>query len=66
MFWNTIIHLIPYLISLLVSTGVGFYAWRRREVVGARTFSVVSLAMAFWTLGYIFELLSPGLQAKIF
>ena len=63
---GTLIHLIPYLISLLISTGVGLYAWRRREVVGARAFAIISLVMAFWTLGYIFELLSTSLQAKVF
>lgn len=66
MFGDTIIQLIPYLISLLTSAGVGLCAWRRQEVVSARAFAGVSLMMAFWTLGYIFELLSPGLQAKTF
>lgn len=64
--WETLFYLLPYLISLGISAGVSYYAWQRRKMVGAAPFAVVSLAMALWTLGYIFELTSPTLAAKIF
>jgi hypothetical protein len=57
---------LPYLISLAISTGVGLYAWRRRAVPGAAPFALVALSQASVTLGYVFELISPGLEAKIF
>jgi PAS domain S-box-containing protein len=59
-------YLIPYLISLALSTGVGLYAWRHRDVNGAASFALYALAQASMTLGYIFELPSASLEAKIF
>jgi PAS domain S-box-containing protein len=64
--WNVLPYLIPYLISLATSTAVGVYAWRRRDVKGAAPYAWVAFSQAFWTLGYTFELLSPGLRGKIF
>jgi PAS domain S-box-containing protein len=64
--WQPVIYLVPYLISVLISAGIGLYAWRRRTVPGATPFALAALAEAQWTLCYVFELLSPGLQAKIF
>ena len=63
---QTLPYLIPYLISVAISTGIGFYAWQRRAVPGAAPFALVALAQASWTLGYVFELASPGLGAKLF
>jgi PAS domain S-box-containing protein len=60
------LYLIPYLISLGITSGVAFLAWRRRGVTGALSFAIATSGQGLWTLGYIFELLSPGLQAKIF
>jgi PAS domain S-box-containing protein len=58
-------YLIPYLASAAISTGVGIYAWRRRAVTGAAPFALWALAQASYTLGYVFELASPNLEAKI-
>jgi PAS domain-containing protein len=66
MSWQTLSFLIPYLISAVISIGIGLYAWRRRDVAGAVAFSMGALSQAAWTLGYVFELASPGLEAKIF
>ncbi|MFC1975932.1 histidine kinase N-terminal 7TM domain-containing protein, partial [Chloroflexota bacterium] len=63
--WQTLPYLIPYLFSVIISTGVGVYAWRRRAVAGAAPFAMVALAQASSTLCYIFELVSPSLEAKI-
>lgn len=64
--WAVLLYLLPYIISLIVSVGVGTYAWRRREVAGARAYAWVTFSQASWILGYILELLSPGLGGKIF
>jgi PAS domain S-box-containing protein len=61
-----IIYLLPYLISFGISFGVGVFAWRRRSVPGAASFAVVSWSMAFWTLGFVFELFSISLEGKNF
>ena len=66
MSWRTLLYLIPYFISLIMSLGVGIYTLRRRSVAGAAPFAFVAMSQAAWTLGFIFELISPGLEAKIF
>ena len=62
----TFAYLIPYLLSLLISLGVGLYALRRRRVEGAGPFSMMVFFEAAYTAGYIFELLSPTLRTKYF
>ncbi len=57
--------LLPYLASLVLTLGCGLWAWHRRATLGARTFTLVLLAEACWTFGYIFELLSPTLDGKL-
>jgi PAS domain S-box-containing protein len=63
---DTLPYLIPYVISMTISTVVGIYSWRRRAVSGARAYAILALGQASWTFGYIFELASPGLKGKIF
>ncbi len=58
--------LIPFLISFLITALVGLTAWRRRHVQGATAFALVAFSQAWWILGYLFELISPTLQAKLF
>jgi PAS domain S-box-containing protein len=64
--WLILLHLIPYLVSFLISAGIGVYAWRHRTGAGVAAYAVVALSQASWTLGYIFELLRPDLEGKIF
>jgi len=66
MSWQTLPYLMPYLISVAISTAAGFYAWQRRAIAGAGPYAWYALAQASWTLGYVFELTSPGLETKIF
>jgi PAS domain S-box-containing protein len=65
MVWQTLAHLTPYLISLVLSVGIGIYAWRRKDVPGATPFALTTCAEAVWTVGYVLELVSPGLHGKI-
>ncbi len=61
-----LLYLTPYLVSLSISIGVGLYAYRHRTVSGAGAYAWVALSQAMWTLGYVLELISTGLEAKIF
>jgi hypothetical protein len=63
---RAVIALIPYFISFAISTGVGFYAWQRRQVSGALPFALLAWSEAFWTFGYVMELIVSGLEAKGF
>ncbi len=66
MVWSAAVYLLPYFLSIAISTGVGILAWKRRAIAGARAYSISTLLQASWTLGYVFELLSLNLAAKIF
>ncbi|HUM70868.1 MAG TPA: histidine kinase N-terminal 7TM domain-containing protein, partial [Chloroflexota bacterium] len=59
-------YLLPYVISLLISLSVALYAWQRRIVPGARPFALFAASQAAWTFGYIFELNSETVAAKVF
>jgi signal transduction histidine kinase len=54
------------LISSVISALVAWYCWQRHEVNGAREYAVVALSQSLWTIGLIFELISPNLEGKIF
>ena len=60
------LYLIPYFLSCAISLGVGLNAWRHREESAAAPFAWIALFQAGTTAGYIFELLSPSLNSKIF
>ncbi len=60
------LYLIPYFLSCAISLGVGLNAWRHREENAAAPFAWIALFQAGTTAGYIFELLSPSLNGKIF
>jgi PAS domain S-box-containing protein len=62
----TLLYLLPFLISTAISLGVGAYCWRRQAETGAMMYALVAFSQASWTFGYIFELLSSGLESKIF
>ena len=62
----TVLYLIPFFASCAISASVGIYAWRHRAVLGAAPYAWVALSQAAWTLGYIFELTSSNIDAKIF
>jgi diguanylate cyclase (GGDEF)-like protein/PAS domain S-box-containing protein len=63
---TALLRLLPYALSTAISAGVAAYCWRRRGRPGVAAFALVAAGEAFWTLGYLFEVASPGLQAKIF
>ena len=64
--YNGALYLSPIIISLMITTGLGLLTYNRRRVAGGRPFAVFLLFEASWIFGYIFELLSPTLEGKIF
>ncbi len=60
------IYLFPYILSAIVSITVGIYCWRKRQVKGAAMYALAVFAQTSWTIGYIFELLAPDIETKIF
>ncbi|HEU4883418.1 MAG TPA: EAL domain-containing protein [Longimicrobium sp.] len=63
---STVLLLLSYALSTAISAAVSAYCWRRRARPGVAAFAVVAAGEAFWTLGFIFEVASPGLRAKVF
>jgi PAS domain S-box-containing protein len=66
MVWSRAVYLLPYFLSITVSTAVAIFAWKRRSIAGAGAYSILALLQASWTLGYVFELLASSLHAKVF
>ena len=63
---TVLLRLLPYALSAAISAGVAAYCWRRRARPGVAAFAVVAASEAAWTLGYLFELASPGVRGKLF
>jgi diguanylate cyclase (GGDEF)-like protein/PAS domain S-box-containing protein len=63
---TALVLLLPYALSTAISAAVAAYCWRHRTRPGVAAFAAVAAAEAFWTLGLIFEVVSPGLRAKLF
>src|SRR5215211_5084037 len=60
-------YVLPFLISVTILISLGIYAFRLREKVEtANLFSLLSLALAIWTVCYAMELLNVSLESKIF
>jgi len=53
-------------ITTAVSTGLAFYSWKRRSVVGTKPFALLMLAVAVWSLSYAFRLGARDLATKLF
>lgn len=63
---DVIIGVFPYVLLLVVSGWLAVVAFNRRAVPGAYGMGAIFLIMAFSMLAFIFELLSPDLNAKVF
>jgi PAS domain S-box-containing protein len=49
-----------------ISAVLSFSAWKRRSVTGAIPFALLTLAVAEWSIGYAFEVMSEALSTKVF
>ncbi len=61
-----ILHLLPYLASLGLSTGILFFAWTRRRAKGVTAYTWYVAGQTLWILGFILELISLDLSGKVF
>ena len=58
-------YVLPFLVSLLITSGLGVYAWRNRHQYAASVFAGLMLALTVWTLCYALELSSITLEGKL-
>lgn len=58
--------LLPYLLSLILTFSVAIFTFRRRSVLGARSFYFVIFIELLQTGAYILELVNMDLPGKIF
>lgn len=56
----------PLLAASILSAGVAIYIWSRRHVAGAVPLALIATIIAFWSLGYAFEIMVRDLPGKIF
>lgn len=59
-------YLIPYIVSLILSVTVLFYAWGGKYANGIKPFRWYLLAQTLWIAGFILELTSRQLEIKIY
>ncbi len=63
------LHYTPFILPLAVSAAfclaMLMVAWRNRAEAVAPWFAATMVALLAWTVGYIFELMATGMQAKI-
>jgi diguanylate cyclase (GGDEF)-like protein/PAS domain S-box-containing protein len=58
--------LAPYFLSALICAWVGYLAWNRRSVPGARLLAGVAWSETIWALGFLFQLAATSLSTKLF
>ena len=64
---NGAIELVVPVVAAVVTGGCAAYVGLQKHLApGARAYCVVMLSQAFWSLGYVGELLAPDLHGKIF
>ena len=61
-----LIDLLPYLLSLAITLSLAVFTFRRRSVLGARSFFILILTELLETVGFILELVAPTLNGKMF
>jgi PAS domain S-box-containing protein len=59
-------YVIPIFFSAALSAGVAIYAFRKRQQLGALTFSLLMTAVAIWSLSYALVILGTDLPTKVF
>lgn len=57
---------LAYAFTVIISTGVGIFAWRRRGLPGARPFALLALSEAAWTSAYLIQNFSIALNTQLF
>jgi len=63
---DEIIYLIPYLASLLITSGVLMYSWRHRHIPGGLAYTWFVGGQTLSIAGFMLELISRDIHIKIF
>ena len=58
--WVVMLYVMITFLSAAITTLLAAYAWRHREAVGAHSFSVLMLLIAFWSFTVAMGVLSPS------
>lgn len=61
-----LLYLLPYIASLLLAIGISLYVWQRRQTQGTAAYLWYATGQALWIFGFIMELVSVNVYAKIF
>jgi PAS domain S-box-containing protein len=64
--WQFTPYMLPLFAALLIVIILSVRSWQRRATPGAGSFTLLMLTLAEWLAGYLLELGSPSLEAKIF
>ena len=63
---NHLRYIVPLLLAAAVIGALTAYSWRHRHAPGARAFSLLSGAIAWWLAAYAGEIAAPSLAGKVF
>ena len=63
---QTLPYLLIYLFALIISLVVLIYTWRNRSGAGVRAFAISVALEISWLIGYVIEINSSTLEAKVF
>ncbi|MFN8433587.1 MAG: histidine kinase N-terminal 7TM domain-containing protein [Anaerolineales bacterium] len=63
---SEIAHIVPYLVSLLISILILGYTWTKRHAQGALGFELYMAGQTLWITGFILEMTSQDLRDKLF
>jgi signal transduction histidine kinase len=63
--WQTSLVISLLLLSTSIGIGLSIFIWTRWEIPGARSFLVLSIALAGWSFTYALEIGAPDLASKI-
>lgn len=66
MHWQNVIYLITSVLALVITVALAIIAWGRRTRPGVKVLSWLMVAGAIWSLGYLLEMATVTLDAKLF
>ncbi|MEM8529396.1 MAG: histidine kinase N-terminal 7TM domain-containing protein [Chloroflexota bacterium] len=66
MYWQYFLVIIPLIGAALISLSLTLIASRYRATLGSRPFSVLTIAITIWALGYALSLVNSSLATKLF
>ncbi len=63
---QTILYAIILSASALISFILAIYSWRRRQTSGAKPYTLMMLALTWWSISYLIQIFSPDLATQYF